>query len=89
MDASRPKPPIILPRTDSLGAIFYKDPNGNENTYAVPVDDAIMWQDDEDNNPYGSFNQDSTGTTDPVPKTSCTGPNYMALLQQLTGLCRS
>lgn len=31
-----------------------------------------MWQDDEDNNPYGSFNPDSTN---PVLDTSCEPPS--------------
>lgn len=83
MDARRPNP-TILPRTDSLGAIFYKDPNGIEHTYAVPVDDAIMWQDDEDNNPYGSFNQDSAGTTNPVLSASCMLASRMIYSSRLT-----
>lgn len=66
------------PRLASLGAIFYKDPNGIEHTYAVPVDDT-MWQDDEDNNPYGSFNQDSTGTTNPALNASCTLTSHTSL----------
>lgn len=78
MAANRPKPPL---RIDSLGAIFYKDTNGTEHTYTVPVDDTTMWQDDEDNNPYGSFNQDSTGTTNTVPSASCTIANHMAFSQ--------
>jgi hypothetical protein len=83
MDARRPNP-TILPRTDSLGAIFYKDPNGIEHTCAVPIDDAIMWQDDEDNNPYGSFNQDSAGTTNPVLGASCMFANHIIYELRLT-----
>lgn len=83
MDATDPERPTLT-RYDSLGCIYFKNTDGCEQALPVSVDDTTMWQDDEDNNPYGSFNQDSTGTTNPALSASCTTLYYSLAAHVLT-----
>jgi hypothetical protein len=87
MNMTTPKAPTLA-RYDSLGCIYFKNPDGSEQALAVPVEDTTMWQDDEDNNPYGSFNQDSTGTANPALSASCTGFSHGISAHVLTVLTR-
>ena len=75
-------------RSDSLGWLYCKSLDGTEEIHAVPVSDTTMWQDDEDNNPYGSFNQDSAGTANPTLGASCKRFYPSSRRYSLTLMCR-